>query len=548
MSASPRVHHLADTGLLVEVEDLDAVLALDAAVRAAQEQGDPRFAAVLDVLPAARTAMLTVPAGTDLAALAEAVRALDVAAGSAEVGQTPVVEIPVVYDGPDLADVARLTGLTEAEVVAAHTGTPWRAAFGGFAPGFFYLVDGDPRLEVPRRSEPRTAVPDGAVALAGNFSAVYPRRSPGGWQLLGRTTAAMWDGRATPPALLAPGTLVRFVDAGTAGGAESATDSTTDADSTTGATTAPADSTTPADADAPVAQHPDARRAVEILATGPRALLQDRGRPGLARLGVGRSGAADREAHALAQRLVGNTPDAAGVEVTLGGFAMRARGDLLVVVTGAPVPVTVDGRPRSTGELLHLRDGAELVLGTTGSGLRAYVAVRGGLDGPVELGSRSTDTLSGLGPAPLAVGDVVPVGESTRALPTLDAVALAPPARDTEVRLRVAPGPRLDWITSPDALVGPAWRVSSRSDRIGVRLEGDPVRRAAAYEESELASEGVVRGSIQVPAGGEPVLFLADHPVTGGYPVAAVVLDADVDRAAQLRPGDSVRLVWAESR
>ncbi|GAB48770.1 biotin-dependent carboxyltransferase family protein [Mobilicoccus pelagius] len=286
-------------------------------------------------------------------------------------------------------------------------------------------------------------------------------------------------------------------------------------------------------------------RAVEILATGPRALVEDLGRPGLARLGVGRSGATDRTSHALAQRLVGNTDDAAGVEVTLGGLRLRARGALLAVVTGAPVPVTVDGRPRTPGELLHLRDGAELALGTATAGLRAYVAVRGGLDVPAELGSRSTDTLSGLGPAPLAVGDVLPVGEDVRALPTLDAVPVVEP-RDSggEVVLRVAPGPRRDWIASPGALVDPLWRVSSRSDRIGVRLEGDAVRRDAAHEGAELPSEGVVRGSIQVPPGGEPVLFLADHPVTGGYPVAAVVLDADVDRAAQLRPGDPVRLAW----
>jgi len=289
----------------------------------------------------------------------------------------------------------------------------------------------------------------------------------------------------------------------------------------------------------------DGTKAIEILATGPRALVEDLGRPGLARLGVGRSGAADRGAHALAQRLVGNTPDAAGIEVTLGGFAMRARGDLLAVVTGAPAPVTVDGRQRSLGELLTLLDGAELTLGPAESGLRSYVAVRGGLDVPATLGSRSTDTLSGLGLAPLAAGDVVPVGEATRALPTLDAIALAPAG--AEVVLRVSPGPRMEWIAAPEALIGPVWRVSSRSDRIGVRLEGEKIARARAYEDAELPSEGVVRGSIQVPAGGEPVLFLADHPVTGGYPVVAVVLDADVDRAAQVRPGDVVRFVHGET-
>ena len=124
-----------------------------------------------------------------------------------------VVEIPVTYDGADLAEVADLTGLTEAGVVAAHTGTAWTVAFGGFAPGFSYLVGGDRRLHVPRRSSPRTRVPAGSVGLAGEFSGVYPRESPGGWQLIGRTTRRMWDIDREPPALLVAGTTVRFVEA-----------------------------------------------------------------------------------------------------------------------------------------------------------------------------------------------------------------------------------------------------------------------------------------------------------------------------------------------
>lgn len=219
------IHRLADTGLLVELDDLAAVLRLDAAVRAAQDEGrggfpeSAEFAAfseVIDVLPAARTLMLTVPAGSDLGRLEHALTSLDVDAlvDDDDEADDRVVEIPVIYDGPDLEEVASLTGLSAAEVVEAHTQTPWRSAFGGFAPGFFYLVEGDPRLEVPRRSEPRTAVPDGAVALAGTFSAVYPRTSPGGWQLIGHTEEAMWDSDRTDPALLSPGVLVRFVDAG----------------------------------------------------------------------------------------------------------------------------------------------------------------------------------------------------------------------------------------------------------------------------------------------------------------------------------------------
>lgn len=195
-----------DAALLLEVGGLAEVLALAAAVRARRPAG------VLDVVPAARTVLLTTVPGTDLAALRRTVLALALD-GDGEPADGGSVEIAVHYDGADLAEVARLTGLAPREVVAAHTGTPWRVAFGGFAPGFAYLAGGDERLHVPRRAEPRTSVPAGSVGLAGEFSGVYPRSSPGGWQLVGRTGAVLWDVDRDPPALLRPGGWVRFVEA-----------------------------------------------------------------------------------------------------------------------------------------------------------------------------------------------------------------------------------------------------------------------------------------------------------------------------------------------
>ncbi|MFP5416361.1 MAG: 5-oxoprolinase subunit B family protein [Actinomycetes bacterium] len=204
--------------VLVELADLDAVLTLDRAVRPLVGRREAAWAAVDDVVPAAKTLLVTVCTPSTLAgvraALTGLLASLDADATGAG-GEVTTTTIEVVYDGPDLAEVAGLTGLSEAEVVAAHTGTPWTVGFGGFAPGFAYLVDGDPRLEVPRRSAPRTLVPAGAVALAGTFSAVYPRASPGGWQLLGHTDTPMWDLQRTPPALLVPGHKVRFVEVGT---------------------------------------------------------------------------------------------------------------------------------------------------------------------------------------------------------------------------------------------------------------------------------------------------------------------------------------------
>ncbi|GAB3200044.1 biotin-dependent carboxyltransferase family protein [Geodermatophilus arenarius] len=272
-----------------------------------------------------------------------------------------------------------------------------------------------------------------------------------------------------------------------------------------------------------------------VLSPGPLTTVQDRGRPGLGGIGVGRSGAADRAAAALANRLVGNDPAAAVLEVTLGGLVVRAGADLLVVTTGARCP----GSPVHAAPGL-LRAGAALALGTPAAGLRTYLAVRGGIAVPPVLGSRSTDVLSGLGPAPLRAGDVLPAGDAAGPLPGVDLAPVADPPAG-EVTVRLLPGPRADWLTGAalDALGSAAWTVTAQSNRVGLRLAGPRLDRAVG---GELASEGLVRGAVQVPPSGQPVLFLADAPVTGGYPVAGYVADGDVDRCAQLRPGQSLRL------
>jgi biotin-dependent carboxylase-like uncharacterized protein len=275
-----------------------------------------------------------------------------------------------------------------------------------------------------------------------------------------------------------------------------------------------------------------------VLAPGPRATVQDRGRTGWASIGVPCSGAADRAAHDLANRLVGNLPEAATVEVTAGGLRIRAERALLVAVTGAPAPLDVDGRPVAANAPLTLPAGAALAVGMPARGLRSYLAVRGGVDLPPVLGSRSTDSLSGLGPAPLTAGDQLPVGSLAGEQPLVDVAPVAP-VPDRPV-VRVLPGPRRDWL-QPSAwaeLTSREWSVSADSDRVGLRLTGPRLLRSRT---DELPSEGLVEGAIQVPPDGGPVLFLADHPVTGGYPVLAVVVTADLPLAAQLRPGDVVR-------
>ncbi|WP_051072947.1 5-oxoprolinase subunit C family protein [Nocardiopsis valliformis] len=281
--------------------------------------------------------------------------------------------------------------------------------------------------------------------------------------------------------------------------------------------------------------------ALEILETGPMTTVQDAGRFGHAALGVGRSGAADLDSYALANRLLANPPGAAALETTLGGLRVRAHGAVTVAVTGAEAPVRVNGRGAAVNEVLHLPDGAEFALGAPARGLRSYLAVRGGVSVPPVLGSRSTDVLAGLGPAVPRAGDVLPVGPAPSTFPNLDHVPVRAVGGD-RVKLRVELGPREDWFTERAlaALLSGDYEVTSRSDRVGARLAGPTLERS---REGELPSEGMVAGALQVPPGGEPVLFLADHPVTGGYPVVAVVCSADLCKAAQARPGTRIRFV-----
>lgn len=282
--------------------------------------------------------------------------------------------------------------------------------------------------------------------------------------------------------------------------------------------------------------------ALEVISPGPLALVQDLGRPGLADLGVGRSGAADRTSLRLANRLLANDDDAAAIEVTLGGLKVRAvNGDVMLCLTGAPAAATIGGTTVAHRSVLALRQDQTLSLAAPATGLRTYLAVRGGIDVPLVLGSRSTDTMSGIGPEPLKSGVILPIGQAPTEFPNVDSAAGAEPSGGI-VRLRAIRGPRDDWAEDVQALASTEWTVSSRSNRVGMRLEGTPLKaRWSGGDARELPSEGVVRGAIQMPAGGAPVLFLADHPVTGGYPVIAVVIDADVDLAAQVRPGQQVR-------
>ncbi|MHC6223024.1 5-oxoprolinase subunit B/C family protein [Arthrobacter sp. MMS24-S77] len=502
--------------LLVELSGLGSVLAFHSRLLAEPLPGQ------LDAIAAAATVLLKFGTHTEALAARSAV-------GHVDLDEVPhdnsrEVTIDVVYDGEDLAEVGMLTGLGVDGVVAAHTGQLWTAAFGGFAPGFAYLLGENHSLDVPRRSSPRTAVPAGSVALGGTFSAIYPRQSPGGWQLIGRTTAVLWDLERESPALVRPGDRVRYV------------------------AVREAVELTPV----PPVVREVAGPALVVRFPGLQSLIQDLGRPGLGDLGVSAAGAADQQSARQANRLVGNEPGAAVVETVLGGLSVQADGDHVLAIAGAVAPLDIrdaSGAPVRRASMctpFALLDGETLSLGEPTLGARSYLAVRGGLDVQPVLGSRSSDSMSGIGPAPLSAGTRLPVASAPlfQMVGAPETSALRLGKRSAELRITL--GPREDWFDADSlkTLTEEDWITTEQSNRIGVRLrpgsdralERNPDRGAG-----ELPSEGAVAGALQVPPSGHPVLFLADHPVTGGYPVIAVVVPEDLPTAAQLPPGHSVR-------
>lgn len=284
-----------------------------------------------------------------------------------------------------------------------------------------------------------------------------------------------------------------------------------------------------------------------MLRAGPLTTVQDQGRPGFAHLGVPRSGALDRPALRLANELVGNDPSAAGLETTLMGCVLRFDAAATIAVAGATCTVKIGdlgGVPGDvSGELVGpvtVPAGAVVEIGRAVAGVRSYLAVGGGIDAPLVLGSRSTDTLSGLGPPRLTDGQVLtvaaPLDNDDRTVGS-PAHAQSPErgARPPEIVLGVWLGPRDDWVEVAE-LFGDTYRISPVSNRIACRLAGTALPRTRA---GELPPEGLVLGAIQVPPDGQPLIFLADHPTTGGYPVVGVV--DDVTPLAQARPGTGVR-------
>ena len=441
------------------------------------------------------------------------------------------VEIPVTFDGPDLDDVAKAIGTTPEGVTELLTGFELRVAFLGFAPGFPYLVGlPEPLARIERRASPRTQVPAGSVALAGGFAAIYPQRTPGGWQLLGHTDVSMFTPDTPPFALLRAGDTVRFTGArpsavsaapapapATASAASAAPASTSSA---APASTSSASAAYAASASSAAAHHrpptPHAspegtqpRRSplrassghfIEVLEPGTLTLMEDAGRQGLAAIGVPAAGPADPDGFRLANRLVGNGDGAAALEMTVRGPTVRFSSDGYVAVVG-DVDLKLDDRPVATETVVPVSAGQVLVIGMVRGALRSYLAVAGGLEGPLVLGSRSTDVLSGLGTGPLAAGDQVDLGG-----PGHPRGRLSP--REPTSTVRAVPGPHHAASTELQKLSYACWTVDDRSNRVGLRLSPAPARPGGATAPPSTTGP---------PSTTEPPLAI--HPPSTGIPL-----------------------------
>ncbi len=508
--SSPTIHKVGTRALLIDLDSLAQVMDwhTELSNRPLEQQ--------VDCIAAASTVLITF--NSPLAARDAEKKLATFNPDRATLRDPRTVEIDVLYDGEDLDEAAELLGMSRDALIDWHTSTEWTAAFGGFAPGFTYCAPTDPAHghAVPRRTSPRTAVPAGAVGIAGEFSAVYPRVSPGGWQLIGTTITPMWDSNSQPPALVQPGDRVRYR------AVQELPDLVTDADR--------------------IKKSPPRLPRLEVLDAGLQTLFQDLGRPGLGNLGVTPSGAADRASAATANIAVGN-PRGSTVLENVGGMTLRALTDTVVAVTGALTQVRLDNYPVSLGRPILVTAGSTLTVAPAKVGFRNYLAVRGGIIADAELGSSATDVLSGLGPEPLQAGEIIgvlPLAENFADASLTNPLRVTGTPGKTEAVLRCVAGPRDDWFGHDlSTFTEAVWTVSSSSNRVGLRVEGDATIERT--KEGELPSEGMVAGSVQVPPNGKPVVFLRDHAVTGGYPVIATVVEEDIDIAGQLPPGAKVR-------
>ena len=513
-----RIREAGDSALLLELDEVIDPTVNARAVAIAATLRAETLGGVRDVVSTYRTVAVHFdPLIVDVEVVRAAAERASTSAPSEVSGRH--IEVPVQYGGdagPDLAEVASFAGLSPNAAAAVHADAQYRVFMLGFLPGFAYMGSVDRRIAMPRRETPRVRVPSGSVGIAGPQTGVYPRESPGGWRLIGRTGIRVFDPARAEPCIFAPGDAVRFR-------ATPAVEF---------ATASPTTTFTQGEA--------SYRRQITVIRSGLFTTIQDCGRWGYQASGVPVSGALDRVSHRVANALVGNESDAATLEVTLLGPEVRIDVDAVIAIAGADLSARIDRTEVSINAPIACKAGSVLRFGERRRGSRAYVAFNGGIDVPPTLGSRATSALCGLGGVngrPVSAGDCLPLGAPT--VPPRARRIDLPPVPEGGARLRVLPGPQ-DGFFPPDALDQmrrARFTVTPQSDRMGYRLEG---ARLPRIEGREMISDAALIGGIQVPTSGEPIMLMADRQTTGGYPHIATVITADLPLAGQLRPGDWV--------
>jgi KipI family sensor histidine kinase inhibitor len=556
-----QVRDAGDSAILLELEPIIDPDVNARAIAIAMAIRDQHLAGVRDVVPTYRSVAVHFdPLTCDVDFLRSAMRAAAVAPPVAAPGS--LVEVPVFYggeDGPDLDEVAAFAKVPGKTVVDRHSGLEYRVFMLGFLPGFAYMGIVDESIAAPRKATPRTRIPSGSVGIAGRQTGVYPRQSPGGWQLIGRTPLDVFNPAREPAALFQAGDRVRFVPVA---GIQDSGFGVRRRDSTVGSSESrvpSVESRTPT---------PESR-SITVLTPGLFTTVQDAGRWGHQDRGVPVSGPMDRNAQRLANLLVGNSSDAATLEATLLGPELRFEQPAFVAVTGADLDSSIDGKAAALNTAHHVGGGSVLRFGERRSGTRAYIAVDGGIDSPLVLGSRSTHAVSGLGGIqgrPLRAGDDVPLRPPNQLWrkpsshlwreplshlsrkPLRFALQIDRTIRGA--RLRAIRGPQ-DYYFDESTfmwLERTRFTVSSRSDRMGYRLTPPDSHPTPNLEPptpiGSMISDATFIGGIQIPPSREPILLMADRQTTGGYPQIATVITADLPIAGQLAPGDAIEFVF----
>ena len=564
----PRIRPAGDQALVVEIgEGIDEIVnqrvhALALALERRELPG------IVDLVPTYRSLLVNYdPLRIEFAALTGVVTDAASSLGEIALPEPRRVEIPTCYGsqyGPDLPFVAAHNGLSEDEVVAIHASGTYRVFMMGFSPGFAYMGGMSPRIATPRLQTPRTSIPAGSVGIAQQQTGIYPVESPGGWQLIGRTPARLFDPARTPPTLVEPGDLVTFVqiderryrdleelktsDVRRSAGPERA--AAVSASRREGPKVDIATSGTGATSDVgprtsdfgrlPLACA--SRQAIEVIDAGALTTVQDVGRYGFQRYGVPVSGAMDGFALRIANLLVGNAEDAAALEMTVVGAELLFLDNAVIALAGADMQPRIDDVAAPTWQAFAVAKGATLSFRGLRAGARTCLAVAGGIDVPVVLRSRSTylrSRFGGFAGRALQSGDRLARGGAPHTIEVRQMPAAWLPTYLGSHRVRVVPGPQDAAFTARgvQTLLGSAYTIGAQSDRMGYRFEGPRIEHQAG---ADILSDGTPAGAVQVAGDGMPLVLLADRGTTGGYAKIATVISVDLPRLAQSRPGDRV--------